>query len=99
MLLTFSCIPFFPKQKIIDAEQLHDIFGAFLRSDTNRDFKISEDELDRLVLRLKGYNVVGQEHLKDTIRLWCSKSDVAEWKKLKEENDGGTVSGIPGWLI
>eukprot|EP00523_Entomoneis_sp_CCMP467_P008535 CAMPEP_0168739126 /NCGR_PEP_ID=MMETSP0724-20121128/11292_1 /TAXON_ID=265536 /ORGANISM="Amphiprora sp., Strain CCMP467" /LENGTH=286 /DNA_ID=CAMNT_0008786499 /DNA_START=37 /DNA_END=894 /DNA_ORIENTATION=- len=84
-------------KKILDAQQLQDIFGAFLRSDTNQDFQISDEELDRLMLRLKGYTVVDQERLKDTLRHWTEKKDVEEWKQMKEEANGGTLTGIPGW--
>ena len=66
---------------------MQDVFAAIIRSDTNQDFKLTEQELDRCMLRLKGYNVVDQERLKDTLRMWASKSDLQEWNKLKAENE------------
>mmetsp|Transcript_5188 Transcript_5188/g.6772 ORF Transcript_5188/g.6772 Transcript_5188/m.6772 type:complete len:268 (+) Transcript_5188:144-947(+) len=86
-------------KKILDSQQLQDIFCAIMRSDTNGDFQITEQELDRLILRLKHYNVVDQERLKDTLRMWTNKTDTMEWKKMQEEANGGTMTGIPGWVL
>ncbi|KAL7565531.1 hypothetical protein ACA910_003810 [Epithemia clementina (nom. ined.)] len=73
-------------RKILDAQQLQDIFSAIVRSDTNQDFQLTDEELDRCMLRLKGYNVVDKERLKDTLRLWAGKWESEEWKKLEKEN-------------
>ena len=78
---------------------MQDIFSAILRSDTNQDFQISEAEMDRLMLRLKAYNVADQERLKDQLRAWTHKSEEMEWNKMMEEADGGTMTGVKGWVL
>lgn len=83
--------------------ELQDLLEAILVSDTNRDFVLSDAEMDELSLRLKCFSVVDAERLKQALRM-SSTASRSQYKSHQTEHDveielTGALSGIDGWLV
>lgn len=49
------------------AEELQSVMAAMFRADRDGDFRISEEEFDELILRLKCFNIVDKDRIRETL--------------------------------
>eukprot|EP00977_Amphora_coffeiformis_P012323 scaffold3043_cov180-Amphora_coffeaeformis.AAC.15 len=74
------------KQDILKAQEIQQVMAAVFAADRNRDFHISEDELDRLIYNLRCHNVVDQARIKEALlRSSMGKSVTSLYRTLEEE--------------
>lgn len=92
-------------QKIQDAQELQKFLQMVLLSDSDGDFILSDEEMDRFTMKLQCYSVVDQERLKQALRL-CSVTNVNGdlYKTQQQERDleivsAGALSGVQGWMV
>lgn len=72
--------------EIQKAQELQDVMAAVFAADRDQDFNLSEDEFDRLIYRLKGYNVVAQDRIREALlHSSMGKSVTSLYRTLEEE--------------
>ena len=68
------------------AHELQTIMRAVIAADTNGDFVLTEDEFDRLILRLEAFNMVDKERLRGAmLHSSMGKSIMSLHRDLEQE--------------
>lgn len=72
--------------EIQKAQELQQVMKAIFASDTNMDFQLTEEEFDRLIMRLKCFNVVAQDRIREALmKSSMGKSITSVYRDLEEE--------------
>ena len=86
MLLIVLLLFLFGPQGVQKARQLQKVVQAILAADTNQDFVLTEAEFERLIFRLKAFNIVGQTRIKEAmLRSSIGKSIMSLYRDLEQE--------------
>jgi hypothetical protein len=104
----------FTKTEITRCRRTTGFLQAILMSDSNMDAALSDEEMHHLTLRLKCFNVVDEERLKQALRMTMlsgsstedgfshtrtSYYDVHPQEQDVEIVTRGAFSGVDGWLV
>ena len=95
------------KKKLLNAQELQSLLTAILQSDSNSDYIMSPEEIERLLLRLRSFSVVDTVKIRDALLTLEGKSTSTTtiYNHLampQDENDneeGDFSLGYGDWLF